>query len=292
MPASLPVRLRTAILLCCLGALSACIPGRVTVPAAATPQLEAVNLVGQRVCPSFTTSSNVISLSCAALPTSDVTGWLITPLRKPHPTNPNWSLVNHGAVLVVSAPTLTSIEVGYWTAGPRRIVLGQVPAGPAHPYMLVQGGPGEVEVAATDDGTRKTWRISVNTDSCSEQLHMDVVNIGGGGTRSQPLPVYFVRKDDERGCFPSGASGTLPPGAGAGYAWGGMGSSSPPPTGGPCPGGRARTLYHLCETCTLTTGSPLVQYVGLESCSLSEALNTIASKPRCSTRQVSSSAQC
>lgn len=285
--ATVLARLRDAILLCCLGALAACAPGRFSVPPPQTPQLEAVNFLGQRVCPSYTTSQTQFSFSCAPLPTSEGTGWLITPLRKPHPTNANWSLVNHGVVMVVSGPSLSAIEVGYWTAGPRRIVLSQVPQGPARPYLLVQGGPGEVEVAAADDGTRKVWRISVNTDSCSEQLRMDVVNISGG-VRSDALPVTFVRAADERGCFPTTATGTLPPGAGDGFAFGGMGPSSPPPTGA-CPGGGSRTLFHFCESCSFSAGSTLVYPVSLESCSLSDARNSIASKPNCTVRQVASS---
>lgn len=51
-------------------------------------------------------------------------------------------------------------------------------------------------------------------------------------------------------------------------------------------------MFHFCESCSLGSGARTVLYVGLESCSFSDARNSIAAKPGCSVTQVSGRQQC
>jgi hypothetical protein len=283
---------RTSILLC-LSVLAACDTVPIDVPPPATPQLESVNLVGQRVCGAFTNSNTLFNFTCAPLPTSIDTGWLIEPLRKPHPTNPNWTVINRGIVFTVSTPPLTSIEISYQASGGARYVRAQVSPGPGRPAILSTGFPREVEVAAADDGVRKTWTIGVATESCLEKMTIEVVNTSRG-VRSDRLPIYVLRNPSETYCAPYGptASGPqspdiyLPRTGGAGPT--GSGSS------GPC-GGAPRAFFEFCERCGQNPAS--THYTGIESCSLTDARATMGYGPgapprQCTLSQVSGPAQC
>ena len=254
-----------------LALLAACDGRTIDTPPAQTPRLEAVNLTGQRVCGPFEAGGSIIDLACDPLPTSAGTGWQLTPLRKPHPVNPNWSLSNRGIVFTVSTPSLTSIEVAYRASSGTRYVLSQVPPGPGHPQML-QAGPGEVEVAAADDGVRKTWTIAAQTNPCLGKMELEVVDISQG-TRSDTLPIHVLRAADETQCIQSPPVG----GGGVGPVFGtestGGGTAMGSPTGpapGPCSGGTQRTMFLFCLRCP-TSGTTWVQPVGYEACSVDDA---------------------
>lgn len=280
--------------------LAGCNGSPIRTPAADAPRLESVGIVGQRVCGAFTNDAQSYNFSCDPLPTSVGTGWLLTPLRKPHPTNPNWSNVNRGVVLTVSTPSITSIEVAYFSArGTRLIVLNQVAPGPGRPLQLVQGQAGEVEVVATDDGTRKTWKISIQYGSCLPQLELQVVNISASGQRSGPLAIHLLRKTDETLCVGTPATGG---GATVGtFASAPGGSSMGPggtPSSGQCPGGGSGTFFQFCELCPRGAPRSLAQYTGLVACSLTDAKAIMGYGPGstkstlCSLSQVSSEPAC
>ena len=254
-----------------LALLAACDGRIIETPPPEKPRLEAVNLLGQRVCGPFEAGGTIGDFDCDALPTSAWTGWQLTPLKKPHPTNPNWSITNRGIVFTVSTPSLTSIEVAYRASSGARYVLAQVPPGPGHPRML-QAGPGEVEVAAADDGVRKTWTIAADTNPCQEKTQLEVVDLRDG-TRSDTLTIHVLRAPDETQCIQSASTG----GSGVGPVFGtfasGGGTAMGTPTGpppGPCSGGAQRTMFQFCLRCP-TSGTTWVQPVGIEACSLDDA---------------------
>lgn len=270
--------IRTSIVLLCLAVLAACNGTPINVPHADTPRLESANLQGQRVCGSFTTSSTTITFACDPLPASIGTGWQLTPREKPHPANPNWSLPNRGIVFTVSTPSLTSIEIAYRASSGARFVLSQVLPGPGRPKML-QPGSGEVEVAAADDGMRKTWTIAAQTNPCLEKMELEVVNISRG-TRSDTLPIHLLRSRDETLCVSTPPVGSgLPPTFGTVEVGGvGLGTPTGPPAPDPCPGAASKTMFQFCERCSTTAGS-WVQYTGIESCSLTDAEATMGYGP-------------
>jgi hypothetical protein len=280
-----------SLMLSCLVLVTACNGLPVNTPAPQTPRLESVNLLGQRVCGTFTNSSSTFNFACDPLPASIGTGWLLTPPSKPHPTNPNWSILNRGIVFTVSTPTLTSIEIAYRAGSGARYVLSQVPPGPGTPQTL-QAGPSEVEVAAADDGVRKTWTIAARTNTCLEKMELEIVNISGG-TRSDTLPLHILRTPAEISCSPNVIVGDAPtPQIGTNPV------PQPPPPPGPCAGGTPRTLFQFCERCP-TGGRVWVQYTGIESCSLSDAKAVLGYGPNgvrliqgCSISQTGSRAQC
>lgn len=289
------VAVRTSIVLPCLAILAACNGLPINTPPPDKPQLESVNLLGQRVCGTFANSTSSLTFACDPLPTSIGTGWQLTPLRKPHPTNPSWSFPNRGIVFTVSAPSLTSIEIAYRASNGARFMLSQVSPGPGRPQML-QAGPSEVEVAATDDGVRKTWTIAAQTNSCLEKMELEVVNISRG-TRSDVLSILVLRAPDETLCISTPAAGNgISPGFGTSRTGGvGMG-----PTGssGSCSGGTSRRMFHFCEVCS-TAPRASAQYSGIESCSLTDAIATmgyglggVKVGGLCSLSQTVSEAQC
>lgn len=291
------VAVHRSIVLLCLAVLAACNGTPINVPPADKPRLESVNLLGQRVCGSFTAAGTTITYACDPLPTSIGTGWQLTPLRKPHPANPNWSLPNRGVVFTVSTPSLTSIEIAYRASSGARFVLSQVLPGPGRPQML-QAGPGEVEVATSDDGARKTWTIAAQTNPCLEKMELEVVNISRG-TRSDTLPIHFLRTPDETLCVSTPSVGGVSPTFGTARTGGvGLGTPTTPPASGPCPGGASRTMFQFCERCS-TTGGSWVQFTGIESCSLTDARAVMGYGPGgarlglgCTLDTTSSRAQC
>lgn len=292
------VAVRTSIVLPCLAVLAACNGLPINVPPPDKPRLESVNLLGQRVCGTFANSTTTFTFACDPLPTSIGTGWQLTPLRKPHPASPNWSLPNRGIVFTVSTPSLTSIEIAYRASSGTRFVLSQVSPGPGRPQML-QAGSSEVEVAATDDGVRKTWTIAAQTDSCLEKMELEVVNISRG-TRSDTLPIHVLRTPDETLCISTPPVGSGVPPAFVTASTGGVGLGTPtgPSASGPCPGGASRTMFQFCERCS-TTGGSWVQFTGIESCSLTDARAVMGYGPGgvrlwlgCSLNETGSRAQC
>lgn len=292
------VAIRTSIVLSCLAVLTACNGATIKVPPAGTPRLESVNLLGQRVCGSFDADGTLFTFACDPLPTSIGTGWQLTPREKPHPASPNWSLTNRGIVFTVSTPSLTSIEIAYRASSGTRFILSQVLPGPGRPQML-QAGPGEVEVAATDDGVRKTWTIAAQTNPCLAKMELEVVNISRG-TRSDTLPIHFLRTRDETLCIstPPAGSGVSPAFGTVGTGGVGLGTPTAPSASGSCPGGASKTMFQFCERCS-TTGGSWVQFTGIESCSLTDAEAVMGYGPGgvrlqlgCSLNETTSRTQC
>lgn len=298
MSRTIQTALRALVALPFFALLAACDGRTIDIPPAQTPRLEAVNLLGQRACGPFEAGGSTIDLACDPLPTSAGTGWQLTPLKKPHPANPNWSLTNRGIVFTVSTPSLTSIEVAYRAGSGTRYVLSQVPPGPGRPRML-QAGPGEVEVAATDDGVRKTWTIAAQTNPCLEKMELEVVDISQG-TRSDTLPIHVLRAADETQCIssPPVGSGVAPTFGTASTGGTAMGTPTGSSPSGPCAGGASRTMFEFCERCS-TTGGSWVTYTGIESCSLADARANMGYGPGgvrlgqgCTLNQTGSRAQC
>jgi hypothetical protein len=270
MPLTSRIALHALVVLPLLGLLAACPGPTIDLPPPETPRLEAVNLLGQRVCGPFEAGSTIGDFDCDPLPTTAWTGWQLTPLRKPHPTNPDWSIPNRGIVFTISTPSLTSIEVAYRASSGTRYVLSQVSPGPGRPQMLHAAPGGEVEVAAADDGVRKTWTIAANTNPCQEKMQLEVVNVSEG-TRSDTLTIHVLRAPAETLCVSSPPVANVPSTFGTFESTGGTAMGTPiGPAPGPCSGGAQRTMFQFCLRCP-TSGTTWVQSVGIEACSLADA---------------------
>src|SRR5512136_1088850 len=136
---------RSVAVLFCLGLGSAaCPPGAVHVPAPQQPQLVAVRLVGNRVCGNITSSNGTqLSFTCPSLPTVAVSGWELTPVWAPSLSAPGKQHLNRAAVITVSAPTLTDIDVELARTGNAPNILmtqydSSVPSNPGLPEEIAQ----------------------------------------------------------------------------------------------------------------------------------------------------------
>jgi len=153
---------RSVAVFLCLGlGGAACQPGAVHVPAPQQPQLMAVRLTGSRVCGNITSSNGTqLSFTCPSLPTVESSGWELTPIWAPSLSAPGKQHPNRNAVITVSAPTLTDIDVELARTGSAPNILmtqydSSVPGNPGLPEEIAQSH--KVGVSASDNGTTKTW---------------------------------------------------------------------------------------------------------------------------------------
>jgi hypothetical protein len=248
-------------------------PG-IKIPAPTQPKLETVRLVGNRVCAPFTTGERTFDFTCPALPTINASGWQLTPERVPPTANPQRLHSNRVVVLTVSGPSLTEIDVELVRPG----------TGANFPLTPVDsnrpGLPGEVATArevgvrASDDGTKKTWQIDVNVSMCAFHRTLQVFNHSSASpSRSNPLEVTLLRASDERMCAETPGTGP-----GGGPFWQHEGAApghptNPQPTG-PCAGGAARQLFHVCENCASFHPAELNDWSAGEYCSWQDVLDT------------------
>ncbi len=282
LPASLSTRLcrgvamrdaRSIAVLLCLGLGSAaCQPGAVHVPQPQQPTLQAVRLVGNRVCGSITDSAGTqFSFTCPPLPTVENSGWELTPIWAPSLSAPGKQHPNRNAVITVSAPTLTDIDVELARQGGAPNILmtqydSSVPSNPGLPEEIAESH--KVGVSATDDGTKKTWQVTVTISTCADYRNIQIFNKSSASPgRSNPLSVFLIRDPDpaQQACI--GAPGT-------GLAKSGPGDPTSTPQTGACTGGGSRTLFQMCENCAAT--HPAAQNVYTEGlyCSWQEVLQT------------------
>ncbi len=224
-------------------------PTSTPAPSPRTPQLVDVRLVGQRVCWPFTTQGQTFTFVCPALPTAVSSGWQITPARTPSVADPTTSHPNRTAVLTISGPSLTEIDV--------EMVLSE---GTGHNKLLKPvdptrpPGPGEVYatsqvgVSASDTGNGKTWTVTVVVSTCADYRHVQIFDRSGSpASRSAPLDVYLLRDENDVYC----AGVAFDPSFGEIVGRPGPGDPVRPPPSGPCPGGSPRQVFGVCENCAV-----------------------------------------
>lgn len=242
-----------------------CETGAIKVPKSTEPVLESVRVMGKRICGSIVTAGTAYTFDCPSLPTSKDSGWQLTPGWAPSASSPQRLHSNRTAVINVSAPSLTEIDVELVRASDQQnLPLQQVEAD-------VPGSPGEVSatrqvgVTTIDDGTKKTWLIEVNVSTCADSRHIQIFNRSSRNPdRSNPLNVYLLRNPNEQICITqSGPSPALRPGLGE--------PVNARPAGG-CAGGGTGTLFQMCEYCAALQPPGLNIYSAGTYCSWDEVL--------------------
>jgi hypothetical protein len=232
----------------------------------------AVRLVGNRVCGNITSSNGTpLSFTCPSLPTVDNSGWELTPVWAPSLSAPGKQHLNRNAVITVSAPTLTDIDVELARTGTApNILMTQYdtsnPSFPGQPEEIAQSH--KVGVSASDNGTTRTWQVTVTISACADYRNIQIFGKSGAGSgRSTPLSVFLIRDPDPA----QEACGSW---AGAGATLSGPGDPTHPVPTGTCPGGGSRTVFRMCENCAAT--HPAAQNIYNEGlyCSWQEVLAT------------------
>jgi len=182
-------------------------------PPPSQPLLVSGRVVGNQVCGPVTTFAwgPIGAFTCSAVPTTAPAAFLLTPLIR---NTPNGPVPNEVAILTVTTQSLKNLNIGmrFSRAGtlfPQR----QFPAGPGAPVPQVLGNFGEVAVAATDDGTTKTWTLSVRLSPCREVVFLEIAAVTPGGpTSSTHLDVVLLRNANEvqqTGCPPQMSRASL-----------------------------------------------------------------------------------
>jgi hypothetical protein len=269
-------------------------PSGVKAPRADQPRLESVRLTGNRMCGSTasTAGASTYTFNCPPLPTIEASGWLMSPAYAPSALGPQRLHANRTAVINVSAPPLTELDIELVRGG------GQLnlPLTQVEPNAI--GAPGEVSasrqvgVTTIDDGRKKTWLVEVNVSSCADSRELQFFNRSTRSeTRSNPLSVYLVRDPGEEICV--GQSGPNP------AARAGVGEPINPRPEGGCPGGGTGKLFQVCESCASLHPQQLSFYSAGTYCSWEEVLavygytGTGVIKPQiCKLTQTSSKEAC
>lgn len=269
-------------------------PSGTRVPKPHQPMLESVRFAGSRICGSTasTAAGSIFTFNCPALPTTEPSGWLLTPAYAASVLAPQRLHANRSAVIRVSGPPLTEMDVELVRAG------GQLNLPLTQVEPNASGAPGEVSasrqvgVTTIDDGRKKSWLIGVNVSSCADSRHIQIFNRSSNREeRSPPLSVYLVRDPNEAICV--GQSGPNP------AARAGVGEPINPRPEGGCPGGGTGKLFQTCETCPSLHPPALSFYSAGSYCSWEEVLAVYgyagesAVKPRiCELTQTSSKEAC
>jgi hypothetical protein len=253
-------------------------------PAPQQPKLVDVRLVGNRLCGTLTTGGVQFNYpGCPPLPTTENTAWQLTPAVTQSIANPARQHLNRIAVLTVSGPSLTEIDVELvrLNGAPNRLLRQVDSARPGGPGEV--GSVGEVAASASDDGTTRTWTIAANVSPCADFRHLAIFNRSGGARSTSPLDVVLLRDPADEEC--GWASGPIYGSSVAGSA--GPGDPAKPKPQGPCPGGTPERIFDVCERCGGVGGIPV--YTGFSACSWSDVL-AVFNKPTCVQSQESRAA--
>jgi hypothetical protein len=268
-------------------------------PTPAMPMLVNMKVVGQQVCGQYTSQALPYAFTCNGLPSTVPSGWQMTPVRVPSVADPTRSHTNRIAILTVSGGSGTELDVEYVVnAGNPNTnrLLTQVdpnqPPGPGEVAIKKQVG-----VSAADDGTTKTWTVSVNISTCVEMRHIQLFDRAGNPpVRKGPLDVYFFRDPADEDCS---GGGTYSPPGGVFTLRTGPGDQTKDSPSGPCPGNAPRTLFNVCQNCAFGHPQDANEWTGYEGCSWNEVLDVFgytgaaATKPQiCTIRQAASREDC
>jgi hypothetical protein len=233
----------------------------------AQPALESVRLAGNRICGSqaSTAAPSTYTFECPPLPATAPSGWRLTPATQPAEGNPARVRANRTAVINVSGPLSTELDVELVRGGTQlNLPLETTRSGTA-------GVPGEVaasrQVGLTtfDEGGKRMWLIEVVVSSCADARHLQIFNrTAKEAERSKPLEVYLLRDPADQVCV--GQSGPNP----AIHA--GIGDPINPRAAGGCAGGGTGKAFQFCETCPELQPAALSVYATGNYCSWDEVL--------------------
>ncbi|HUO98313.1 MAG TPA: hypothetical protein VMU01_06575, partial [Rhizomicrobium sp.] len=208
--------------------LSGCPNNAVNTPVPDQPSIASGNLIGQRECNSITIDGTTYSFVCDPLPTKVATGWLLAPGT--HTTANGTHLGNDFVTLQVTVPSFTNLSIDFVpTSGPA-VVQTQIQTAPNQPAPKPLGAGGQVGVQETDNGTLRTWTLSVQLASCSAEAQLNIFDLDASGARTtNPLVVYFLRDPTQFSCTGTGGTGSNGTGGTGSTGNGGTGSTG---TGG------------------------------------------------------------
>ena len=242
-----------------LAALSSGCQNPPSPPAPNQPMIAAGALLGHRVCGNFALPGETLSFDCDALPTRNNTGWQLTPLAKTD--GAGRTVVNAVVDLTITTPSLTNLIVEYESPSGHASTLTQLASAQSVPKNV--GPRGEVGVAATDNGTVKTWTLQFTMSPCTDLDQVDIFDVNANGTRAtNPLIVYFVRDPAETGCDGSaGAIISVSPASSSGGATGSTGTTRCPQLG-------------VCVNCSSGHPPDANRWSASEACSLADYLKT------------------
>lgn len=230
-------RRRTSILAFLISvALTSC-AGTTDWPDPATPTL--VKVVSQGGYVQFCS----VPGTCPAPPTTSTTVWTLTP--SVYTTSSGSQRPNRKARLVLTTPSFTDLEVTTGLQAGKPVTMQENVGEIAFPNQYL--------ISTTDDGTTKTWYVTVMVNWCVTPVTYNFVNIGNdpGRPRSGGLNVA-LRLDPPlpgEGCYilhdyphyaPSGGSYT-------------GGSSTTSGKGAQCPPGQQAITS--CEACSAHPGA-------------------------------------
>jgi len=186
--------------------LSGCPNNVVNTPVPDQPQIVSGNLIGQRECGSITIDGTTFSFVCDPMPTKNNTGWLLAPGT--HTTANGTHLGNNFVALTVTAPTLTNLEIEFESTSGSSVPQTQIPTAPNQPDPNVLGPGGQVGVQMTDNGTMRTWTLTVQLAQCSAQAKLNIFDVVTAGVHStNPLVVYILRDPTQFSCTGTGTTG-------------------------------------------------------------------------------------
>lgn len=273
-----------------------CPPTTGTGPTPQMPKLVNMKVVGQQICGQFTSQALPYAFTCNGLPSTVPSGWQLVPVWVPSVADPTRKHLNRMAILTVSGGSGTELDVEYVVnaGNPNTNRLLTQVASPKEPGEVAIKK--EVEVSASDNGTEKTWTVTVNVSPCAEMRHIQLWDRAGSPpVRKGPLDVYFFRDPADTDCSGGGS-----------YTWPGIwtlrtGPGDPTkdsPTG-PCPGNAPRTVFNVCENCSFGHPQDANSWTGYEGCSWQEVLDVFGySQPGstkaqiCTIRQAASRQDC
>lgn len=227
---------------CALALLGACAGSGGRVPDPVHPTLESVRMTGKRICDDPGSSAAVAA--CPALPAQGPTEWRLSPLYLPSIVDPKRLHANRVAIINVSAPGKTELDVELVRGEGQR----NLPLEPVEPDSA-SGIPGEVAasrqvgVTVIDDGGRRLWIIEVVVSTCADARHLRFFNRAAkDADRSPSLDVTLVRDRAEQACIDQpGVNPAMRPGVGEPV-------NERTPGGCAGAGGTGRTFL-TCETC-------------------------------------------
>jgi len=225
------------------------------------PKILSGGLIGHRICGDFHGSQNTHTFDCDPLPTNAASGWQLTPLQK---TTGNQG-PNTAVILKITTPTFTTLDVELINFAGHSTAIGQIPSGPNQPVPKNVSPHGQVGVVASDDGTTKTWTLQFIVGTCTEEVQLNIFDVGDGTKSTNPLMVYLLRDPAETSNGPCSGVPSPPfvPGGGS-FSSGHSGSNGSGPTHVTPQCGQ----FGVCTNCANGHPQSANQWSTSEACSL------------------------
>jgi hypothetical protein len=174
----------------------------------ATPMLMSGRVTGNQICGAATISQGPLGTFTCTMPTAQPTAFLLTPAMR---NTPNGAVPNETAVLTVTTQTARNLDIELRSGAPGNLLPQR--QFPASSGLVPQplGNYGEVAVSMADDGTTRTWTLTMRLSPCRQVAILEIAAVAPGGPPSPALDVVLFRNDGEvqSGCAPETSRATL-----------------------------------------------------------------------------------